>query len=205
MNRFKTECIVLKALNYKDADKIYTLFSRDYGKISAIAHGVRKISSRRAGSLDTLNHVVVEISENHRSFKTINEIKLLNGFRDLKDKYELHEYVYDVMNTISKNMEEDSTGVSKSFDLLLETILKFQDSKNLAIREFVLNSFRLRFFDILGYQFSPQALSSASRYQLNDLKIKVIDILKSGKFDDSLEEISYKETYTILNTFFARV
>lgn len=205
MNRFKTECIVLKALNYKDADKIYTLFSRDYGKISAIAHGVRKISSRRAGSLDTLNHVIVEISENHKNFKTINEIKLLNGFRDLKDKYELHEYVYDVMNTVSKNTEEDSSGVSKSFDLLLETILKFQNSQSKIIREFFLNSFRLRFFDILGYQFSPQALSNASRYQLNDTKLKMINTLKSGIFNDNMDEKDYKEAYAILNTFFARV
>lgn len=39
-------CIVLRAVDYKEADKILTLFSREKGKMTAQARGVRRISSR---------------------------------------------------------------------------------------------------------------------------------------------------------------
>ena len=35
-------CIVLRASNYKESDKMLTLFSREWGKIDALARGCRK-------------------------------------------------------------------------------------------------------------------------------------------------------------------
>ena len=61
MKKYNTKAIVLKSVKYKDADKIFTLFTKEYGKISAIGRGVRKINSRRSGNLDTLNYVSVGI------------------------------------------------------------------------------------------------------------------------------------------------
>lgn len=41
-------CIVLRAVNYKDNDRILTLFSRSQGKINAQARGVRRMKSALA-------------------------------------------------------------------------------------------------------------------------------------------------------------
>jgi DNA repair protein RecO (recombination protein O) len=46
-----TPAIVLRAVNYGEADRIVTLFGRDTGRISALARGARKSQRRFAGGL----------------------------------------------------------------------------------------------------------------------------------------------------------
>ena len=69
------EAIVLKNRKHGEADKIFTLYSKKKGKITAIAKGVRKVSSRRGGNLDTLNHVVLGVNEGKGDFKYITEVQ----------------------------------------------------------------------------------------------------------------------------------
>jgi DNA repair protein RecO (recombination protein O) len=46
-----TPAIVLRAVNYGEADRIVTLFGRDTGRVSALARGARKSQRRFAGGL----------------------------------------------------------------------------------------------------------------------------------------------------------
>ncbi|MFZ2330595.1 MAG: DNA repair protein RecO, partial [Atribacterota bacterium] len=55
MNRlFRAEGIILKSIKLNEADKIVTIFSDDYGKIKAIAKGVRKTKSQFGSSMENL-------------------------------------------------------------------------------------------------------------------------------------------------------
>jgi len=45
-------CIVLRATNYRDFDRMLTLFSREYGRIDALARGCRKQGSSLLASCD---------------------------------------------------------------------------------------------------------------------------------------------------------
>jgi recombinational DNA repair protein (RecF pathway) len=56
MKKYNTKAIVLKSVKYKDADKIFTLFTKEYGKISM--EESRKINSSRSGNLILLNYVI---------------------------------------------------------------------------------------------------------------------------------------------------
>jgi DNA repair protein RecO (recombination protein O) len=47
-------CIVLKAVNYRDYDKMLTLFSRKEGKVPAMAPGVRSVKSKLAAAAQPL-------------------------------------------------------------------------------------------------------------------------------------------------------
>jgi DNA repair protein RecO (recombination protein O) len=49
---YKTRAIVLRARNLGEADKIYTFFSEERGKLDAVAKGVRRANSRLAGRLE---------------------------------------------------------------------------------------------------------------------------------------------------------
>lgn len=50
---FKTEGIVLKRMNFSEADQLLTLLSPDFGKISCLAKGALKLTSRFCGRLET--------------------------------------------------------------------------------------------------------------------------------------------------------
>ena len=51
MSSLTTTAIVLRAVNYGEADRIVTLFGRDTGRLSALARGARKSQRRFAGGL----------------------------------------------------------------------------------------------------------------------------------------------------------
>jgi DNA repair protein RecO (recombination protein O) len=45
---------VIKSINYSEADKVLTVFGREYGKFTIFAKGIRKINSKNRGNMQTL-------------------------------------------------------------------------------------------------------------------------------------------------------
>ncbi len=52
MAEFRTAGFVLKKQNFGEADRILRVFSREFGLLSALAKGVKKIHSKKSGSLE---------------------------------------------------------------------------------------------------------------------------------------------------------
>ena len=129
MLKYNCEAIVLKSINYKDTDKIYTFFTNDYGKISATGRGVRKISSRRSGSLDSLNYVKVKIYETSNGYKNIQEVLIIDSFKNIKSDYDLSLNAYYFAEIINKNTEENNN--DPKLYKLLKKALQMLDSKKI--------------------------------------------------------------------------
>src|SRR5688572_27559635 len=53
---YSTEVVVLRTRRLGEADSILTLLSADRGKFDAVARGVRKLTSRKAGHIEPLTH-----------------------------------------------------------------------------------------------------------------------------------------------------
>lgn len=56
---YKTSAIILRGRTYGEADRILTLFTRERGKIDAIAKGARRTKSHLAGRLEFGNEVLL--------------------------------------------------------------------------------------------------------------------------------------------------
>ena len=46
--------VVIKSINYSEADRIVTVFGRELGKFTLFARGIRKINSKNRGNIQTL-------------------------------------------------------------------------------------------------------------------------------------------------------
>lgn len=55
MRSFRDEVIVIKSKDYKEADKLLTLYGQNTGKFTVIAKGIRKIESKNRGNMQTLS------------------------------------------------------------------------------------------------------------------------------------------------------
>lgn len=156
MKKINTAAVVLKSLNYRDSDKIYTLFSKDFGKISVIARGVRKISSRRGGSMDTLNLVKVGLSETKGGIRQLDEVLVLNSFGKLKDVYNLSTKCSYIAELVHKTTEEGENA-RDLFELLvkfLKIAQKFPENIDLALRYF-----EIHYLELMGYGFDNEVCS----------------------------------------------
>jgi len=148
VKKYNTNAVVLKSINYKDKDKIYTLLTEKHGKISAVARGVRKISSRRGGNLDSLNYISIKITEGDKGFKNIDEVVLLDSFKNIKADYDLGLSAYYLAEMVNKNIEE---GVEDPVVFkLLKKSLEILDKRSLDVDTLIL-FFEVQFLKELGY------------------------------------------------------
>ena len=56
MAAYKSKAISLKTKPFAEADKLVTLFTRDHGKIRAIAKGARRVPSRFGGRVEPFTY-----------------------------------------------------------------------------------------------------------------------------------------------------
>ncbi len=79
---FSTPAIILKRFNYGEADRILTLLTPQYGKITVIAKGVRKPQSRKRGHIELFNHIKGQIV-NGKSLGILTEVETVHSFNQL--------------------------------------------------------------------------------------------------------------------------
>lgn len=77
----KTPAFVLHFLNYGEADRIVTLFTRDFGKIKGIAKGARRSRKRFANAIEPFSHVTLLFSRrDEASLAVIEGCDVINHY-----------------------------------------------------------------------------------------------------------------------------
>lgn len=74
---YETEAIVLRAIRYGEADSVLTLYTRERGRVSAIAKGTRKATSRLGGRLQPGVRVHLGLHEGRGEMAAIRQAKVV--------------------------------------------------------------------------------------------------------------------------------
>ncbi len=170
MKSRNVDALILKSINFKDSDKIYTIITKELGKISAKARGIRKIGSKRLSSLDTLNYVKIGIvGEN--DLKTVTEAKLIHSFSNIKKDLDKLNTAYYFIEIINKSIQE-SEDVSAIFELLIKCLKRLDEIKYNDSR--IENYFELKLLEHLGYSVElerciecQEVINPSFRYSFN--------------------------------------
>lgn len=84
MIQYETEAVLLATRNIGEADKMVTLFSREYGKITAMAFGARHPRSRLSGGMQPFTHADLALSPG-KTLDSIRQCEIRNPFRRLRE------------------------------------------------------------------------------------------------------------------------
>lgn len=155
MPSFNTKAIVLKNYQHQDTDKIYTLFSKDKGRISVIGKGVRKVTSRRAGNMDTLNNIEVQINKHKSGIYYLQEVKTISTYKKIKRQDFLANKAFYLAEIINKTTFEDE-GAQKIYFLIVKTLDRLDSGNDNP--QVLLNKFEIKLMQLLGYQPPKQIL-----------------------------------------------
>jgi len=116
MKFLKDSGFVIKRTNYRDADRIITLYTRHSGQIELLAKGVRKITSKRASYTELLNHIQFEAVTGKRGL-VLTETQLLNSFAEKRKTLEYLTSMFYICELVSKLCPFEEKN-EKVFDLL---------------------------------------------------------------------------------------
>lgn len=83
IRREKIHALILSRQKEGEADRRLTLFTKDYGILQVLAKGVRKIPSRRGGSIEPLTHVIAIVSGHARSY-FLAAVEVVNEYPALR-------------------------------------------------------------------------------------------------------------------------
>jgi DNA repair protein RecO (recombination protein O) len=144
---YKTEAIVLKHINLKEADRILTLYTPNQGKISAVAKGVRRPRSKMGGHLELLTHCSMMLTRG-RNMDTVNQVQTASSFRPLREdlwREGLALYAAELVTQFTAEHQENY----QIYRLLLDTLNRLCDTKD---GELILRFFEVNLLTHLGYK-----------------------------------------------------
>lgn len=85
MDRFFDEALVLSTVDFGEADRIVTLFTRGHGRLSAFAAGARKSKKRFAGALESGTHLTAKLVTTRGDTCRLDGVEVLRSFHGLRD------------------------------------------------------------------------------------------------------------------------
>lgn len=184
MPGFKTEGIVLKRKNFGEADRILTVFTLHRGKVTVLARGVRKITSRRAGNVELLNRVQMFLHPG-KNFLILTEATSLDTFQELKEDLMLSTYAYHIIELTDKMTAEGQENLIL-YAHLIEVLGKLTKNP----RQLFIRAYEVKILSNLGFW---------SAGEFKGISPKIIDLLRQLEYSswDELEKIKIEESEAI--------
>lgn len=145
---FRAAAVVLRHADWGEADRLLTLYTREQGMLRAVAKGVRKMTSRKAGHLQPFTHVTLQLAKG-RDLLIVTQVETINAFLSLHDDLEKTSYAAYVVELLLRFSYEEEGGNPTIFRLLTETLdrLEKEDDSWLAIRYY-----EMRLLDAVGFR-----------------------------------------------------
>lgn len=144
---YKTDAVILRTRNLGETDRIYILFSPLYGKIDAVAKGVRKPSSKFSGTLEVFSHVYLMLSEG-KSLDGVSQVEVSNphyGLREDLKKLTCASYFIELVEHSILPGQENI----ELFSLVLSVLSLLEYGDNM---ELILRYMELQLLTVLGFR-----------------------------------------------------
>lgn len=147
MSVLRVQGIVIKEVNFGEADKIVTLFTQKQGKIQASAQGARKPKSRLIGATQFLCYGDFVLYSGKNMYR-ITQGEVLESFYNIRIDIEALSYATYFVELASEVIEEEH-GNESLLKLLLNTL--YMLSKDTRNDRHIKVVYELRLMSIIGY------------------------------------------------------
>ncbi len=111
---------VIKKNDLLNDDRILQLFLKEHGKISCIAKGAKKFSSRKSGNLELLNLCKFSLAEG-KNLDVLTEVQLINPYGSLREKEKDVFFLFYLDELVTK-MVYDGEISAEIYNVLEETL-----------------------------------------------------------------------------------
>jgi len=134
-------------MEYEEADKIVTIYTKDYGKITAIAKGVRKTKSKFGSSLEILTYSIFLIYKG-RNIDIVSQTEILESFFSTSKEVIKFAFATNCVEIVNKLTEEREINIGL-FNLLKEVLHYLRETNDPKLLTL---SFKWQTMSILGYR-----------------------------------------------------
>ena len=144
----KTQAIVIRTFPLQEFHKIITFYTPDFGKLKAIAYGIKSPKSRLGGSLELLNHgtLLFQHREN-RELQSITDFNLIDGFDPIRSDFTRITYGCYFAELVD-SIASEGIASPEIFNLLYTTYQFLVHANDIPL---LARGFEIKFLDCAGY------------------------------------------------------
>jgi DNA repair protein RecO (recombination protein O) len=155
---FKTEAVVLRSIRYGEADRILHLYSRDHGRIGAIAKGARRVKSRLGGRLEPLARVNVILRRGRGDLSMVTGVDTVDAHPGIRERWSSLERATQAGDAVLKLLDSEEPN-EPAYNLLCRELQLLSTDPEAATRGNAL-AFRLKL--LLAAGFAPELAACAA-------------------------------------------
>jgi DNA repair protein RecO (recombination protein O) len=127
MRQLVTPAIILSRTDYGEADRILTLLTPEYGKITLMAKGVRRIKSKLAGGIELFSVSEITFIKGRGGVGTLVSTRLVKHYGRVVGELDRTMLGYDIIKRLHKATEDEPE--SAYFDLLEQAFEALDNSQ----------------------------------------------------------------------------
>jgi DNA repair protein RecO (recombination protein O) len=144
---YRLQGIILRRRDLGEADRLITVFTRDRGKLSLLAKGVRRAASRKAGHIEPFTYTDLLVAKG-ANLDLVTQAETIEPHRRVREDLWLSSLAYYVVE-LADAFTQDEDPNALLFDWTLETLRRLDAgaATNLAVRYYELHA-----LDLAGYQ-----------------------------------------------------
>lgn len=143
----RVEGVVLNHSNWGETDRLVTLFTRELGKVRAVAKGVRKPRSRKAGHLEPFTRSTMQLARGRDLYILTQAEAIETHFAIKNDLIRLGYASYIIELLSGFTYEEESN--RDLYRLLVNTLARLNRGDDSSL---VVHYYEIRLLDLVGYR-----------------------------------------------------
>lgn len=148
---YRTLGLILDKENRGDTDQLFTIYTKDFGKLRVLGKAIRKISSKLRSGAEIFYLSEIEFIQG-KVYKTLTDTILIEKFANIKTdlkKLRIAYKIFGVLDGLVKGQEPDE----KIWRLLTETFKRLNKIEITKVRlEVLYYYFFWNLVSLLGYQ-----------------------------------------------------
>ena len=194
MSLIETEAIVLKQFDLGETDKIITFYTKDHGKIRAVAKKARNSKNNKTSAIVLpycYNYIKVYKS---KSLDRINYVENIHRFEELRNNLNKMAYAAYFSEMVEKTGMEYHPN-PYLFNLLLETFNKMISSENKDLEKINI-VFKLFFLEIIGIKPSINYCYDCGK-RIITANRQLFDVTEGGLICSECAKIKNESLYSL--------
>lgn len=148
---YRTQALILKKKNQGEADQLFTIYSKEFGKLEVLGRGIRKISSKLRPGMEKFCLSEIEFIQG-KTYRTLTDAILIDKFRSIRDDLAKLDIAYRITRVLDDSIYGQEPD-PRVWNLLLE-IFKILNNNNLEAKglKLIYYHYLWSLISILGYR-----------------------------------------------------
>lgn len=145
---FRSEAIVLRRTDFGEADRLLTLYTREFGKLTAVAKGARKPQSRKTGHVELFMCSKFLFAKGRGDIDVITQAEMVAGYAELREDLVRATYASYVVELLDRfTVEHDHN--SHIYELLANGLGWLATTDDLLL---IARFYELRLLGLAGFR-----------------------------------------------------